>query len=1446
MSDDRPVEPIARDLLADGSAALTLRLDAFAGGLAHRLEGFGVARRSEDSPLLQAITARWTLPDRLDGGIELFDLDAFDAWAADWSIRAGYDDVVGDAESAGFVIPIDPDLRPAGIDARSARREGRAERAFRPVVAPRRAETRAAARAEARAPARAEAHAPATADAFAPARVEARTRAERRAADVAASRASALEDAAGPLADAPLVAPAAARVETAERAATARAPIGPSARAGAARERWRAVDGERLSAYPAAMGRAGALDASLLRFPEARARIGGERPAVIAAPAGFDLTPDTAGLAPAARGAERRVQALVDRLVPAAPSAVAGWLVPVAAADADGRPLPAASARPGRWQSIGLGPAFAVPAATPVDAPAIGIGARLAAAADEVVARVDGAPAPAGEARTYELEPAGVLVEPGAERTPVEARVESSPRRGREKSPTAAEARAAAPVVVTPAATPTRATPGERSVATPAANAVTRRTADAATPTTAAPGVTPSAAQPRSIAAVTTPVGETATAARAARPTAAGDASDARGPRPSAARATTTRGGLARGLAERFAATGEGSEPRLAARALLLDALLGQSTRLPTPAAATAEGLVDARPAPIGATERPLPAGPEFMAGRSAAAFLLGAVGPSIGRFADRLAVGVGGEPGATAAWPVAPTGELVAIGPDGAPVEQRGAGAAAAVSAPSGRAVAPAATSARASVATPAIGAPATARAERGAAEVFADRVAASAATREAGRADAAARLASPAEPAAAPVDAAGTPATSSARPAAARTSVIDALQAALAAGPAAAGEVGRAASALAGRVGARLEALVGGGEAARPMSGVVERLAAVLGAGPRPALLDAVRRFEAAEDAAEGARAWTRISALAELGPSAPELVQPVLEAAAAAREAARSAPATRTPTARPALGRPAASAAETAAERQAAIELLVRRMGRRAAAQGATADAGPRWARWAEVLAPLVGGSTRPGATPAAATAALAGWVLDPSGRSWIRPATRGAAPGATAAPQSAAERPVIGAARGSIGDGGARVEALAARIAAAVEPMAAAPVAAEQPGSIAAPGVLGARNAGGPAFSFAGEAATTLVQGEATSAATGTASRAARPGRAAAPAGSPAETAALVAMAREVARGLGRPGAVGVSSERLAATVTDRPAALRLRRSEQAARASIAAAAGPAVTRIAGASPDAPFVAGAPGARVDVDGPASARRPAADRRAPEAAVARRFASLMDMAALVESDALTASEARMPARLAGWWRAAAAPAAEGTESDVAFADAALARVVVAPFGAPGGERFERADGGVRTSRASQSATANAALVAFERARASARGGARAAAVGRVDTPADLGELFAPPTPAAAEPLRGSLFGDRGPQAVTAPGRPRVLVETGRAAGDQPLRSATGETPGRSAEKNEESRHRLAEQMEGDLSPEEIEEIAEEVIGILRREVEFDMARLGEDEWD
>jgi hypothetical protein len=125
---------------------------------------------------------------------------------------------------------------------------------------------------------------------------------------------------------------------------------------------------------------------------------------------------------------------------------------------------------------------------------------------------------------------------------------------------------------------------------------------------------------------------------------------------------------------------------------------------------------------------------------------------------------------------------------------------------------------------------------------------------------------------------------------------------------------------------------------------------------------------------------------------------------------------------------------------------------------------------------------------------------------------------------------------------------------------------------------------------------------------------------------------------------------------------------------------------------------------------------------------------------------------------------------------------------------------------------------------------------------------AVGRIDSPADLGELFQPPAPSSVgEPLAGRLFGDRGPQAVTAPGRPRVLVETGsRAAGDQPLRSTAGETPGRNAEKNEESRHRLAEQMEGDLSPEEIDEIAEEVIGILRREVEFDMARLGEDEWD
>lgn len=1461
MSDDRPAEPIARDLLSDGSAALTLRLDAFAGGIADRLEGFGIARGLGASPLLDALTARWTLPEKMNGGLELFDLDAFDAWSADWSTRAGYEDMLYEAPDAGFVIPLDPDASPLGFDARSARREGRdvrEGRAFRPVISPaRRAETRAAAMTGISGRVTRTPLAP-TASAAEARRLRDGNTGDDRAlpglpggeplsvvsgASSAAGSAITGSDRAGTFATLP-----------------GREPPTPGiARAHAARERWRAADGGRLTAYPAAMGRAGALEASMLRFPEARARIGGDRPAIIGAPPGFDLTPDTAGLAPAARSAERRVQALVDRLVPTAPSAIAGWLVPAGSA-AGARALPDSSARPGRWQSIGLGSAFAVPAAAAPVA-SIGIGERLAAAADAVVARVDGAPPSVGEPPTYAVEPAGVLVEPTAERAPDVT--------GRAATPTARrESGRAAP---TPAAA--RATSPAASTASPALAARSPVTASSTATSPLGAGLPGGIVSPRADA---TPLGAASTRA-ALRDLASSRAVDVDGRAPlgaatradsPAARAGTSAGlaapfasfnptgraglGLARGIAERFARATDRAEPQLAAHAMLLEAILGPARRpiatdtnrelgsaqsSPAQSSPAPIGPVSIGSAPIGSAAQSPASRPEFLAGRSAAAFLLGAVGPAIGRFADRLAVGVGGEPGTAAAWPVGPAGELVAPASD---ATQSDGGAA--VSRASTRAADRALTATR----TP---------------------IAASSERAAPGRQVGTQTPSGAASLVATLPGVAATPGAIATR-AAARSSAVDALQAALAAGPTAVGDVGRAATALAGRVGARLEALVGGGESARPMSGIVERLASVLGAGPRPALLDALRRFEATDDAAEGARAWSRISTLADLGPSAPALVQPMLDAITAGSEAARV---TTARSARAASERPAVN--ERPAETRAAIEVLARRMGRLAAIGSTAIESTPRWAA---VLQSVTGASPGRSGAPS-----LAGWVLDPTGRSWIRPATAvrpvepsTARTATTAAPigaersQSgavapavlgAAGRPEIGAVRGSIGEGGARVEALASRIAAAVEPT--APVRGATP------------------FAFAGEAATTLLRADAApgEAAVGRATERSRPSSSTRAA---TESTALVAVAREVARALGRPGAVGSASERLAAVVAGRPAALRSPRAAVASapgfRSSVstgfadtptsremvaggvsptgggAVGGGAASGTASGAAASARPAGGAAGRLIDVDGLGAASRStsAGPGTSPAAATiaGRRFASLMDTAALVESDALTASEARLPARIAGWWRAASAPMAEGSEAEVAFADAAFARVVVAPFGGSGDAGGDRAERGDFAARGGRGSTANAALVAFERARASVRGGARAAAVGRIDTPADLGELFQPPTPSSVgEPLAGRLFGDRGPQAVTAPGRPRVLVETGsRAAGDQPLRSAAGETPGRNAEKNEESRHRLAEQMEGDLSPEEIDEIAEEVIGILRREVEFDMARLGEDEWD
>lgn len=199
-------------------------------------------------------------------------------------------------------------------------------------------------------------------------------------------------------------------------------------------------------------------------------------------------------------------------------------------------------------------------------------------------------------------------------------------------------------------------------------------------------------------------------------------------------------------------------------------------------------------------------------------------------------------------------------------------------------------------------------------------------------------------------------------------------------------------------------------------------------------------------------------------------------------------------------------------------------------------------------------------------------------------------------------------------------------------------------------------------------------------------------------------------------------------------------------------------------------------------------------------------------------------------------MPTHLRPGSVAGRRPGSAGGRPHVELGDVSAA-VVVSPGGADGDAAFASSAGASPGAR-----TAEAALRAFDRARVDH--GTRAAAVGRpAASAADVGQLLSAIGNAAPG---GRLFGDRGPLAVTPPTpAQRVYIETGRAAGQQPLRS-TGESGTPKAETDDEARHRLASQTEGDLSPEEIETIATEIISILRREQEFDASRFGEDEWD
>jgi hypothetical protein len=132
----------------------------------------------------------------------------------------------------------------------------------------------------------------------------------------------------------------------------------------------------------------------------------------------------------------------------------------------------------------------------------------------------------------------------------------------------------------------------------------------------------------------------------------------------------------------------------------------------------------------------------------------------------------------------------------------------------------------------------------------------------------------------------------------------------------------------------------------------------------------------------------------------------------------------------------------------------------------------------------------------------------------------------------------------------------------------------------------------------------------------------------------------------------------------------------------------------------------------------------------------------------------------------------------------------------------------------------------------------------------GASSAGRPQVSAGDDARALVQPQSPPQSQPL----FGNRGPTvsvlSANAPTHGRVMVEPGsrgapRAAG--PLRSTDGERPARQAETGEQARHRLAKgQIEESLSPEEVDKIAHEVISQLKRQIELDAIRVGEDEWD
>lgn len=1221
------------------------------------------------------------------------------------------------------------------------------------------------------------------------------------------------------------------------------------------REQWRAAPGGALSPYPRALGRAGAVDASLLRFPDARATVHGAGAPVVLAEAG--PTPDwTAadGLAPAARGAELLLDAVGDRWQPPTAEAVSTWLVPADAPvahrrAAQGRP---ASARPGRW---GFGPLAAVAlAAPPVASGAPGdLAARaeaFEAGAESFETSAEAAPA-LGRAPsegpvalpTWVDTSVGDLIRPVAS-----APAGTAP--SAEPTARAGLPRSAGPLAA-PAAVPGR--PALRGAAAPIASRAVgasprvpvragferasplRAAGTVAALRAAAPGRSGAAGAPAPSVFRTAPAGAAQVAGAswgariAAAPGTPWTPGVAASVEPSPARsrggAPWTPGGTPwtpPGVAPGLSARGTPWRPAGAARAVATEQQIAGRTA-------------------IGRAGAPSPAASPWQR-VGAPADLVRPMGPPAAAAEGRAEIAEGVPRGAAAPSVVRPSG----VGPI----------AAAQASTP-GVTARPAA-----------LGGVASAGARIG-----------RAAPRPSGSVARAARL--PATPLWTPASAAaptlGTTAAAWAAAAAgydgpATARLATALRAGRTLTPALVQAMRLGGEAPASRTGPWARSTPG--DLVRPVpatSPVMEATTATVAPAARrgspasavtpPIALDTPTALGApAARTTSGAPfvpAATATSPLlsAPAGPTAglsglaerwlPPAVAAALRIAATGAPSARSLESVRAgggSTVDATFVRPAADAAAAPlAHAEVAGAEVAGPAARRA--QDAATPAGAAALAAAQQVLRARGGAS---ATAPSAPTELRGATGEMVRAARARP-TPWAAAGARAAPPGVAGR--RGAAWAGLLHGravatdargpGAFAAALEARTLGAVDPReggeassltAAAPAGPSAGAFHGAPGGL-VRPLAAPAglAALAGLEAGTPWSPRAVAAARAALAAGRAPG--VGPAVTPGELAAgglaagglAAARAGDLVVPTAAPSLVGPAAAR---TATGRALAARTRTMLQTLR-------GARITAPAAARP--PAGRGTPAAQ----GALVAPELGAPGGAPGRGVSRR-GSVMDLPLPGEAGALPA-ERRLPDRVGTWLR-------------TAFDDAGPAPTPVAgaePADAPGALVAPSVVTSVGGDGSAAPANLRRALSTFGRA-ARAAGGAPTPTAPAGDLVQTGGAPAAPQPTRAAEAatppaFAGRLFGDRGPASITPPSSSgRVMVETGRASGGGEVLRSTGKKGGGKAKTGEAERHEKADQIDENLSPEEIETIAGDVIDRLRRIIEFEMTRLGEDEWD